>query len=64
MVLVMVTAVSVAIPCVTALVRWTCYLRFCRFLVRETKSSASLKDAAIAARAFSAPTDRRPELSE
>jgi len=34
------------------LVSWIVYMRFCRFLVTNTKSSASLKDAAVAAEAF------------
>jgi hypothetical protein len=35
-------------------VRCLAYLSFCRFLVRQTKNSASLRDAAIAAKAFRA----------
>ena len=33
---------------------WLGYLSFCRFLVRQTKNSACLPDAAIAAKAFRA----------
>jgi hypothetical protein len=34
------------------LLAWLAYLRFCRFVVTHTNSSASLKAAAVAARAF------------
>jgi hypothetical protein len=37
------------------LLAWVCYLLFCLFLVKYTKTSSSLKDAAVAARAFRAP---------
>jgi hypothetical protein len=44
--------VGIAIPSVAALAGWFGYLLFCRFLVKHTNSSASLKDAAVAARAY------------
>jgi hypothetical protein len=50
-----IVAIAVAIPSVVGLVRWLRYLSFCRFLVKHTNSSASLKDAAIAAKAYRAP---------
>lgn len=47
--------VLAAIPLAVALVGlagWIAYLRFCRFLVRETKDAKSLEYAATAARAY------------
>lgn len=49
-----VAVVLVAVLAVTSLLAWIAYLRFCRFLVKYTKGSSCLKDAAVAARAFRA----------
>lgn len=44
--------VPVIVLAVTSLLGWIAYLIFCRYLVSTTKDPASLKYAAIAARAF------------
>jgi hypothetical protein len=41
-----------AVFAVSSLLSWISYLRFCRWLVGQSKDPASLRDAAIAARAF------------
>jgi hypothetical protein len=46
--------IALAVPSVMALLGWIWYLNFCRFLVKRTNSSASLRDAAIAAKAYKA----------
>jgi hypothetical protein len=48
----MVAVAAMAILAVTSLTGWIVYLRFCRFLVSHTNDSSSLRDAAIAAKAF------------
>jgi hypothetical protein len=44
--------VPVVVLAVTSLLAWISYLAFCRFLVNKTNDPASLKYAAVAARAF------------
>jgi hypothetical protein len=43
-----------AILAVTSLAGWIAYLLFCKFLVKHTNDSTSLRDAAVAAKAFRA----------
>jgi hypothetical protein len=43
-----------AILAVTSLASWIAYLVFCKFLVTHTNDSTSLRDAAVAAKAFRA----------
>lgn len=50
----LIAVLMVAVPSTAALLGWVYYLRFCRFLVKYTKQSSSLKDAATAARAYRA----------
>jgi hypothetical protein len=43
-----------AVFAVSSLCSWIAYLMFCRWLVEQSKDSSSLRDAAIAAKAFRA----------
>jgi hypothetical protein len=45
-------ATAVCAASVSSLLSWISYLRFCRWLVSQSKDPASLRDAAVAARAF------------
>ncbi len=49
-----IVVIAVSIPSFMALVAWVCYLRFCRFVIKHTNDPASLRDVAIAARAYRA----------
>jgi hypothetical protein len=44
--------IPVAVLAVTSLLAWIAYLLFCRYLVNKTNDPASLKHAAVAAKAF------------
>lgn len=48
----MALVVATTIIAITSLVGWLAYLRFCRFLVKHTNDSSSLRDAAVAAKGF------------
>lgn len=47
-----IAVLTVAVSSLAALLRWISYLLFCWHVVKRTNSSASLRDAAIAARAY------------
>jgi hypothetical protein len=50
----MAVLVLLAVAAICPLLAWVAYLLFCWSLVKRTNSSSSLKDAAVAARAFRA----------
>jgi hypothetical protein len=51
---IIVAIIMAAILAGASLLAWIAYLHFCRFLVKFTNSSASLRDAAVAAKVFRA----------